>query len=48
MIKVTPIQPIAKVKNNLKHSTTDKFQNILEKELEIDADQVYDKILVRL
>lgn len=46
MCKVNPIQPAAQVKNNLKRSSTDNFQNILEtkeKEFEIDTDQVYDK-----
>lgn len=43
MIKVNPIQPIAAPKNNLKHSSQNKFRNILEtKEYEIDTDQVYD------
>lgn len=43
MLKVNPIQRIAAPRNNLRHNTTDNFQNILEtKEYEIDTDQVYD------
>lgn len=42
MCKVNPIYPAAQVNNNLKHSSTDNFQNILESELDIDHDQVYD------
>jgi hypothetical protein len=43
MLRVEPIQSTAQARNNLKHNTTDRFQNILESKLDIDHDQIYDK-----
>lgn len=41
-MRVEPIQPVQRTKQQLRRKTTTYFQNILNKKLEIDNDEVYD------
>lgn len=43
MCRVNPIYPVAKVKSNLHQKHSEEFQNILENNLDIDQDHVFDE-----